>query len=104
MNDETSPFLFCNLAVRQGLNLSPFLFSMNINDKENFMHERHVNGLRSITNDLEEDLFVFSKLFFIIGLRHCHTNRVNSRFTTCVQSSLFSLTSRINSKNFSCKL
>lgn len=39
LNDETSTFFFCNLGVRQGENLSPFLFSMYINDIEIFMRE-----------------------------------------------------------------
>ena len=65
LNDETSPFFFCNLGVRQGENLSPFLFSMYINNIENFMNERNVNRLSSITNDLEEELLVYSKLFIL---------------------------------------
>lgn len=65
LNDETSPFFFCNLGVRQGENLSPFLFSMYINDIENFLNEKNVNGLSSITNDLEEELLVYCKLFIL---------------------------------------
>lgn len=38
---------------------------MYINDLENFMNERNVNGLSSITNDLEEELLAYSKLFIL---------------------------------------
>lgn len=65
LNDETSLFFFCNLGVRQGENLSPFLFSMYIYDIEKFMNERSVNGLNSITTDLEEELLFYRKLFIL---------------------------------------
>lgn len=54
-----------NLGVHQGENLSPFLFSTYINNIEKCMSERNVNGLSSITNDLEEELLVYSKLFIL---------------------------------------
>jgi hypothetical protein len=46
-------FFDCNNGVRQGENLSPFLFSIYLNDLEQFLNDRNVNGLTSITEDFE---------------------------------------------------
>jgi hypothetical protein len=51
--------------VRQGENLPPFLFSIYLNDLEQFLNDRNVNGLTSITEDFEIELDVYLKLFEI---------------------------------------
>ena len=38
VNGEYSAFFQCNLVVRQGDNLSPFLFSLYLNDLEHFLY------------------------------------------------------------------
>lgn len=40
MNGTVSDFFSCNVGVRQGENLSPFLFSLYINDLENYLVEK----------------------------------------------------------------
>ena len=65
-NNTVSDFFDCNNGVRQGENLSPFLFSMYLNDLEQFLNDRNVNGLTSITEDFEIELDVYLKLFVLL--------------------------------------
>jgi hypothetical protein len=65
-NNAVSDFFDCKNGVRQGENLSPFLFSMYLNDLEQFLNDRNVNGLTSITEDFEIELDVYLKLFVLL--------------------------------------
>lgn len=62
MNGLSSEFFSCNVGVRQGENLSPFLFSLYINDLEKFMIDKNIIGLQSVTKPLEDELFMYFKL------------------------------------------
>jgi hypothetical protein len=62
MNGMSSDFFCCNVGVRQGENLSPFLFSIYINDLEEFLTEKNVVGLQSISSSIENELFLYLKL------------------------------------------
>ena len=65
-NGETSEYFPCNIGVRQGENLSPFLFSLYLNDLESFFQDKHVNGLNIITNEIEEELNIYLKLYVFL--------------------------------------
>ena len=65
-NANVSEYFSCNVGLRQGENLSPFLFSLYLNDLEEFMYARNVIGLESVSRDLEDDLHVFLKLFILL--------------------------------------
>ena len=58
--ERNSPFFSSFAGVHQGENLSPVLFSMYLNDLENFLQESQINGISlDIIND---EITHFSKL------------------------------------------
>ena len=61
---RNSPFFSSFAGVRQGENLSPVLFSMYLNDLENFLQESQINGISlDIIND---EITHFSKLVVLL--------------------------------------
>ena len=65
-NANVLEYFSCIVGLRQGENLSPFLFSLYLNDLEEIMYARNVIGLESVSRDLEDDLHVFLKLFILL--------------------------------------
>ena len=65
-NGKISNDFDCNNGVRQGKNLSPFLFSLYLNDLEQFLDENNAIGLISLTEDLEQELDTYLKLFILL--------------------------------------
>jgi hypothetical protein len=55
-NKETSNYFECNAGVRQGEKLFPFLFSLYLNDLEDFLQSKNSLGLNCITDEIENDL------------------------------------------------
>jgi hypothetical protein len=51
-NKCKSDYFTCDNGIRQGENLSPFLFSLFLNDLETFLEAKNVTGLESISSDL----------------------------------------------------
>jgi len=47
-NNSKSDYFPCDNGVRQGENLSPFLFAIFLNDLEDFLENHNVTGLLSI--------------------------------------------------------
>ena len=65
-NKECSNYFPCCNGVRQGENLSPFLFSIYLNDLESFLSTCNLEGLISISDDLEEQFDIYLKLLTLL--------------------------------------
>jgi len=78
--------------VRQGINLSPVLFSLFLNDLNQFMSQKY-NGLSSLLNIVSEmlsddDVKVFLKLFVLLYYDFCRNSTdlqiaANAMFQYC---------------------
>jgi hypothetical protein len=65
-NDSVSNVFPCLNGVRQGENLSPFLFALYLNDLDTFLTSKNAQGVKSISEDFENDLQIYVKLFTIL--------------------------------------
>ena len=65
-NNCKSEYFNCEVGVRQGENLSPFLFALFLNDLQTFLENENLTGLKSISDIAEEHLDVFLKLFVLL--------------------------------------
>ena len=65
-NGNTTDYFNCNVGVRQGESLSPFLFSLFLNDLEEYLINNNVHGLESISDEIEKDIGVFLKLLILL--------------------------------------
>lgn len=66
LNGVHSDFFACNIGVRQGENLSPFLFSLFINDIEQYLEDNNVSSLEMI-NDISTDILEnYLKIFLLL--------------------------------------
>ncbi|MEW8544141.1 MAG: reverse transcriptase family protein, partial [Candidatus Thiodiazotropha sp.] len=64
VNGVKSPFFQCSIGVRQGENLSPFLFSIYLNDLENYLRINDVSGIDCTIHS--DELFMFFKMFVLL--------------------------------------
>ena len=48
--DEVSGFFNCEMGVKQGENLSPLLFSIYLNDLEDYLRDNNIDSLEKVEN------------------------------------------------------
>ena len=65
-DNEISEYFMCNNGLRQGENLSPFLFSLYLNDVEDYFVMNDVIGLENLNNDVRDTLGIYFKLFILL--------------------------------------
>ena len=63
-NNEISPFFGSFCGVRQGENLSPVLFSLFLNDLEEFLAAKHNTGI--VIDNQTDDMFTFLKIIILL--------------------------------------
>lgn len=59
-------FFTCHVGVKQGENVSPFLFSIYLNDSEEFFIQNGADQLLYIDTLFQEHMGVFVKLFILL--------------------------------------
>ena len=63
-NNSKSDYFQCDNGIRQGENLSPFLFAIFLNDLEDFLENHNVTGLLTISQDIENIMNVYKTYFY----------------------------------------
>ena len=64
--NNLSEFFISEIGVKQGENISTFLFSLFLNDLEGFFIENNIDCLNNISNVCQESLQLYVKLFLIL--------------------------------------
>lgn len=66
VNNCKTDFFISNIGVRQGENLSPFLFSIFLNDLEEFFRSRNATGIECKEHHLDDSLVLYLKIFLLL--------------------------------------
>ena len=62
-NNTRTDYFSCDNGVKQGENFKPFLFSLFLNDLEEFLINKNVTSLNSVSDDVEKELDIYIKIF-----------------------------------------
>ena len=65
-NNSKSDCFPCDNGIRQGENLSPFLFAIFLNDLEDFLENHNVTGLLTISQDIENIMNGYINIFLLL--------------------------------------
>jgi hypothetical protein len=65
-NGQQSELFSCNVGIRQGENLSPFLFAIFLNALEEYLYIKDVKGLSNLCDKLENGLYIYLKFFVLL--------------------------------------
>lgn len=63
-SEGVSNYFSCNVGVRQGENLLPFLFCIFLNDLETYLRQKNVTGITCNVNN--EEIMIFLKIFLLL--------------------------------------
>lgn len=62
-----------NGCLREGEKLSPLMFSLYINDVEDYLLDKNVAALFTITERIKkEHFFTFKNVYLVLCRRHCY--------------------------------
>ena len=67
VNSVQTDFFSCNIGLRHGETLSPFLFSVYLNDLEDFFCQNYpAGGIDCMSSDLDDTVYIYVKLFLLM--------------------------------------
>ena len=64
LNGQVTNFFPCNIGLRQGENLSPLLFSLFLNDLEQFLEDSNCEGIN--IEYFSEEFYTYTKILVIL--------------------------------------
>lgn len=71
INGFSSDLFTCNVGVRQGEGY--YIFSLYINDLEDYLLDKNVTRLSTITEGIENELFfIFKNVYPVLRRRYCY--------------------------------
>lgn len=72
INGFSSDLFTCNVGVRQGESLSPCLFSLYINDLEDYLLDKTQLDCLQLLRELKRNFFIFKNVYPVLCRRYCY--------------------------------